>query len=56
LVDGVVVVLAQAGWSHLALEGVVLLFALGGLGLVYVLQPRELVSDSDVGSAVERFT
>ena len=53
LVDGVTVVLAQAGWSPLALEGVLLLFALGGLGLVLVLRPRESISDSDVDPAAD---
>jgi uncharacterized membrane protein YhfC len=56
LVDGVVVALAQMGWPHLALEGVVLLFALGCLGIVLLLRPREVVSDSDVDPAVECFT
>jgi uncharacterized membrane protein YhfC len=53
LVDGVAVVLAQAGWSPLALEGVLLLFALGGGGLVIVLRPRETISDSGVGAAAD---
>jgi uncharacterized membrane protein YhfC len=40
LVDGVAVVLARAGWSALALEGVFLPFALAALALIYVLRPR----------------
>jgi uncharacterized membrane protein YhfC len=40
LVDGVVVYLGGVGWSPLALEGVVLLFALAALALILVLRPR----------------
>jgi uncharacterized membrane protein YhfC len=40
LVDGVVAGLAQAGWPLVAVEGVVLLFALGAGGIVVALRPR----------------
>ena len=40
LVDGVAVFLAGLGWPPLALEGGVLLFALGGLVLILTLRPR----------------
>jgi uncharacterized membrane protein YhfC len=46
LVDGVVVFLAGMGWSPLALEGVVLPFALGGLALILTLRPRERLAES----------
>jgi uncharacterized membrane protein YhfC len=39
LVDGMVVFLGGVGWSPLALEGVILLFALVGLGLIWALLP-----------------
>lgn len=39
LVDGVVVLLSGVGWSPLALEGAVLLFALVGLALILALCP-----------------
>lgn len=38
LVDSVAVFLARLGWSPLALEGIVLLFALGGLALILALR------------------
>jgi len=41
LVDGVAVFLAGVGWPPLALEGLVLLFALGGLALILALQRAE---------------
>ncbi len=41
LVNGVALFLAGLGWSPLALEGVVLLFALGGLALILALQSSE---------------
>ncbi|MDY7078675.1 MAG: YhfC family glutamic-type intramembrane protease [Chloroflexota bacterium] len=40
LVDGVVVFLVGVGWAPVALEGVVLLFALGGLALILASRPR----------------
>ncbi len=39
--DGVAVFLAGVGWPPLALEGLVLLFALGGLALILALQRAE---------------
>jgi len=39
LVDGVVAFLGGVGWSPLALEGVVLLFALVGVALILALRP-----------------
>lgn len=43
LVDSVAVFLARLGWPPLALEGVVLLFALGGLALILALRNPEPV-------------
>jgi uncharacterized membrane protein YhfC len=53
VVDGVAVALAQTGWSALALEGVLSLFALGALALIYVLRPRGSTSDSEPGSTAD---
>jgi len=41
LVDSVTLFLAGLGWSPLALEGIMLLFALGGLALILALQSSE---------------
>lgn len=54
LVDGGVVFLSRVGWPPLALEGMVLIFALGGLALILALRgsepaegrPREQLSGS----------
>jgi uncharacterized membrane protein YhfC len=44
LVDGVVVVLAGLGWPPVALEGMVLLFALGGMALILALRDPERIA------------
>jgi len=41
LVDGLAVGLAQAGWALLAVEGALLLFALGAGALIWLLRPGE---------------
>lgn len=46
VVDGVAVFLAGLGWSALALEGVVLIFALGGLALILAFRPSRCISES----------
>ena len=46
VVDGVAVSLAGLGWSALALEGVVLIFALGGLALILTFRPSRGISES----------
>jgi len=46
MVDGVAVSLAGLGWSALALEGVVLIFALGGLALILTFRPSRCISES----------
>jgi hypothetical protein len=53
VVDGVAVVLARIGWPPIPLEGVLLVFALAGLGLVLVLRPREPISDSGTRSVAD---
>jgi uncharacterized membrane protein YhfC len=53
VVDGVAVVLARIGWPPIPLEGVLLAFALAGLGLVLVLRPREPISDSGTLSVAD---
>jgi uncharacterized membrane protein YhfC len=54
LVDGVVVYLGGEGWSPLALEGAVLLFALGALTLILVLRPRDGLQVAECDSDVSR--
>jgi len=54
LVDGAVVYLGGVGWSPLALEGVVLLFALGALALILVLRPGDGLYAAEQVSDVSR--
>jgi uncharacterized membrane protein YhfC len=54
LVDGVVVYLGVMGWSPLALEGVVLLFALAALALILVLRPRDDLQETGHAYDVSR--
>jgi uncharacterized membrane protein YhfC len=57
LVDGVVVTLAGVGWPALAIEGVVLLFALAGLALIILtLQSPEPVEGRHRPDSVSRET
>jgi uncharacterized membrane protein YhfC len=44
LVDGVAVSLVWLGWSALAVEGVVLVFALGGLALILTLKSSDRIA------------
>jgi uncharacterized membrane protein YhfC len=54
LVDGVVVYLGGVGWSPLALEGSVLVFALAALALILVLRPRDSLQAAETVSDVSR--
>jgi uncharacterized membrane protein YhfC len=54
LVDGVVVYLGGLGWSPLALEGSVLIFALGALALILILRPRDSLRAAEHPSDVSR--
>ena len=46
LVDGVAVGLARSGWPLPAVEGVVLLFALGAAAIILALRPRPVQEDN----------
>ena len=51
VVDGVAMVLIQWEWTPLALEGVMLVFALGALALILALRRREAEEEPPVTAA-----